>query len=68
MIKKISIKINDQEAMPLDEAIQHCLENCKNYENCDPCQTEHIQLADWLIELKKLRQENRKYKELYGDL
>lgn len=39
--------------MTLDEAIQHCEEkSCGNSE----CAKEHIQLAGWLTELKKLRE------------
>ena len=39
--------------MTLDEAINHCLERAN--QDCSSCADEHLQLAEWLIELKKLR-------------
>ena len=41
--------------MNLDEAIRHCLETASNNENCKECRDEHIQLAEWLTELKVRR-------------
>lgn len=38
--------------MNLDEAIRHCLETASNHETC---KEEHLQLAEWLIELKVRR-------------
>jgi hypothetical protein len=39
--------------MTLDEAIDHCLEkSCNN----TACSQEHKQLAEWLKELKQLRE------------
>ena len=38
--------------LTLDEAIQHCLEKS----DCSECGQEHAQLAEWLKELKQLRQ------------
>lgn len=38
--------------MNLDKAIRHCLETASNNENCKECRDEHIQLAEWLTELK----------------
>ena len=50
--------------MTLDEAIQHVKEIAQN-EKCDKscnleCAREHEQLAKWLKELKRLRQEINK--------
>lgn len=42
--------------MTLDEAIRHCDEvvsTCQNYD----CITDHYQLRNWLVELRKLRDE-----------
>ena len=38
--------------MTLDEAINHCLERAN--QDCSSCADEHLQLAEWLIELKDL--------------
>ena len=47
--------------MTLDEAIHHCYEQAKalsdDNKSCE-CAKEHIQLAMWLEELKRLRKEN----------
>jgi hypothetical protein len=43
--------------MTLDDAIEHCNDvanNCKN----KSCANDHLQLAEWLMELKKLKEEN----------
>lgn len=40
--------------MTLDEAIEHCQEKIDNTQ----CGLEHLQLRDWLIELKKFREAN----------
>lgn len=45
--------------MTLDEAIRYCDEkakepNCK----CKACAEEHIQLRDWLVELRQRRNES----------
>lgn len=46
--------------MTLDEAIEHCEEKAK----CgDSCGMEHKQLAEWLKELKTLREENEKLRQ-----
>jgi hypothetical protein len=45
--------------MTLDEAIEHCIEVFES-EACEECAMEHLQLANWLIELKE-------YKEKYSD-
>lgn len=42
--------------MTLDEAIKHALEVAKNT-TCADCKEEHLQLAEWLEELKKRRSE-----------
>lgn len=53
MISKLFMEIN----MTLDEAIQHCEEKAK----CGTaCGMEHKQLAEWLKELKTLREEKKK--------
>jgi len=44
--------------MTLDEAIQHCYEDVKKEKACgnkDTCADEHLQLAQWLEELKRLK-------------
>lgn len=42
--------------MTLEEAIKHCEEQAEKH--CgDGCGMEHKQLAEWLKELKKLREE-----------
>jgi hypothetical protein len=40
--------------MTLDEAIKHCNEVAES--NCDDCGAEHKQLAEWLIELKEIKE------------
>lgn len=40
--------------MTLDEAIQHCKEVAENT-TCNACKEEHLQLAEWLKELKRRR-------------
>ena len=42
--------------MNLDEAIRHCLETASNNETCKECREEHLQLVEWLTELKVRRQ------------
>ena len=44
--------------MTLDEAIQHCIEKGGT---CTQCAKEHLQLAEWLKELKFLREQYRKW-------
>lgn len=39
--------------MTLNEAIEHCKEKI----DCTACGQEHKQLAEWLMELKELRQQ-----------
>lgn len=43
--------------MTLDEAIQHCKEVAENT-TCAGCKKEHLQLAEWLQELKKRRSDS----------
>lgn len=43
--------------MTLDEAIKHCLEIAKS-DVCANCKNEHLQLAEWLLELKGRRKKN----------
>mgnify|MGYP006873063399 CR=1 FL=1 len=45
--------------MKLDEAIQHCLESAERMEGPygnTKCAADHRQLAEWLKELKELRE------------
>lgn len=46
----------------LEEAIEHCYEKaqCANKE----CGRDHMQLAHWLTELKRLREENKELREV----
>lgn len=47
--------------MTLDEAIMHCEEvadRCSVTDGNRTCESDHRQLAEWLRELKKYRQEN----------
>ena len=51
--------------MTIDEAIKHCYEVaagalCKSTENQKACGEEHKQLAEWLVELKELKEYKRK--------
>lgn len=41
--------------MTLDQAIKHCYEVAEK-EQCYACAEEHLQLAEWLEELKELRE------------
>ena len=41
--------------MTLDKAIEHCYEKASKMPLCD-CAKEHIQLAQWLEELKAYRE------------
>ena len=45
----------DKEIMSLDEAIEHCVDVFESTD-CDDCALEHLQLADWLTELKEYRE------------
>lgn len=54
--------------MTLDEAIKHAKEVAEEhtkynryggFESCDECANEHRQLAEWLKELKQLREQVR---------
>ena len=42
--------------MTLDEAILHCKEIIENNSVCKDCINDHIQLLDWLVELKAYRE------------
>lgn len=44
--------------MTLDEAIKHCTEVSNRTDTCADCRAEHMQLANWLRELKEKRSEN----------
>lgn len=44
----------ERKPMTLDEAIEHCIE--KACRDCSECAKEHQQLANWLCELKYLKQ------------
>ena len=56
--------------MTLDEAIEHCYDKAKQMaceeKSCE-CAKEHIQLAHWLEELKRLRKENTLMMRDLGD-
>jgi len=43
--------MDERRKMTLDEAIEHCKEKI----NDSPCGQNHLQLMNWLIELKKRR-------------
>ena len=43
----------------LEEAIAHAKETSENQYICEECQKEHRQLADWLEELKSLREKSK---------
>lgn len=45
--------------MTLEEAIAHAKEISENQYICEECQKEHRQLADWLEELKSLREKSK---------
>lgn len=45
--------------MTLEEAIAHAKEVSENQYICEECQKEHRQLADWLEELKSLREKSK---------
>jgi hypothetical protein len=53
----MSVVTPDKE-MELDEAIDHAKEAAHRLakEGCDECSREHAQLAEWLEELRRLRQ------------
>lgn len=44
--------------MTIDEAIRHCEEVAEKMNDCE-CAADHRQLAEWLTELKGLREENK---------
>lgn len=51
--------------MTIEEAIAHAKETADTRSDlCDECRDEHRQLADWLTELKQLREETSKLKRL----
>ena len=50
--------------MTIKEAIKHCEERAKK---CDECGKEHAQLAEWLNELLRYREMDKKLREAYGD-
>jgi hypothetical protein len=54
--------------MTLNEAIEHLdetLGDSSRMWNCEECKQEHIQLREWLIELKGLREAQEPYKKGY---
>lgn len=45
--------------MDLKEAIEHCLEKVEELKHCNKeCSNEHLQLAQWLKELKEIKEVN----------
>lgn len=51
--------------LSLNEAILHCQERATG--DCSECAREHLQLAEWLEELKILREKQIPMKVVYGD-
>ena len=51
--------------MSIDEAIEHCNEVASRENTCESCASDHIQLGQWLTELKELR---TKYKYVLADI
>lgn len=45
--------------MTLEEAINHARKVSESQYACEECQQEHKQLAEWLEELKELREKDR---------
>ena len=55
-------KVNLEEVdLTLDDAIKHATEVSEQKEICKECSIQHKQLATWLIELKKRREDAREY-------
>ncbi len=55
--------MNNEKLMTLEEAIQHAEEvacSLEEKDHCDKCAAEHRQLAEWLTELKKLKEKENK--------
>lgn len=52
--------------MSLNDAIKHCEEVAFNCENSQ-CAREHIQLKDWLVELRQYREIYNKSKKSIKD-
>lgn len=51
--------------MTLEEAIKHAREVAESRTDlCDACRAEHRQLAEWLEELVRLREENERLKSV----
>ena len=51
--------------MTLEEAIKHAREVAENRTDlCEECRAEHEQLAEWLEELVRLREENERLKSV----
>lgn len=57
----VEIIKGDKKRMTIDEVIEHY----KNIKSCNECKKEHEQFAEWLEELKALRDNN--YKDFYYD-
>jgi len=45
--------------MTLDEAIVHAREVAASLGDCSECAKDHLQLAEWLEELKAYREQNK---------
>ena len=51
--------------MTLEEAIKHARDTAENRTDlCEECRAEHEQLAEWLEELVRLREENERLKSV----
>lgn len=57
-LRVANLTLSDGTNMTLDQAIKHCEEKaeCKDGE----CSKEHVQLAEWLKELKYYREQKQK--------
>lgn len=59
ILNKLNLNMDrDKKHMTIDEAIEHCEYNAKKEMYCgnSACSEEHLQLRDWLIELKQLKE------------
>ena len=52
--------------MTIEEAIDHAIDVARTAD-CEECREEHLQLADWLIELKSFRQMMNLKKEINNE-
>jgi predicted RNase H-like nuclease (RuvC/YqgF family) len=50
--------------MTIEEAIAHCLEKASAAEDINICQNEHYQLANWLQELRNMKDFKKDYDKI----